>query len=63
MTVILVTHDLREACRMADRLAVVDRGELIQLGTPRELMDHPATDFVRSFFADAQAVEMAGADS
>ena len=56
-TVILVTHDLREACRMADRLAVVDGGMLIQVGQPQDFIDHPATDFVRSFFADARALD------
>lgn len=60
-TVILVTHDLREACRMADRIAVVEAGRLVQVGSPRELLDHPANDFVRSFFDDARAVDPAGA--
>ena len=57
-TVILVTHDLREACRMADRLAVVDHGKLVQVGRPQDFLDRPATEFVRSFFADARAVDM-----
>ena len=61
-TVILVTHDLREACRMADRLAVVDGGMLIQMGQPQDLIDHPATEFVRSFFADARALNTPGAE-
>lgn len=56
MTVILVTHDLREACRMADRLALVDGGLLVQVGPAREFLDNPATPFVRSFFRDAEAV-------
>jgi osmoprotectant transport system ATP-binding protein len=55
-TVILVTHDLREACRMADRLALVDQGMLIQSGKPADFLDRPANDFVRSFFQDARAV-------
>jgi osmoprotectant transport system ATP-binding protein len=55
-TVILVTHDLREACRMADRLALVDKGMLIQSGKPADFLDRPANDFVRSFFQDARAV-------
>lgn len=55
-TVILVTHDLREACRMADRLALVDRGRLVQYGPPADFLERPATDFVRSFFQDAAAV-------
>lgn len=62
-TVILVTHDLREACRMADRLALVDAGRVVQVGTPRELLDHPANAFVRSFFDDARAVDPAGASA
>jgi osmoprotectant transport system ATP-binding protein len=59
-TVILVTHDLREACRMADRLALVDHGKLIQLGEPVEFLESPANEFVRSFFQDARAVTPIG---
>ena len=55
-TVILVTHDLREACRMADRLALVDHGMLIQYGRPADFLERPANEFVRSFFQDARAV-------
>ena len=62
-TVILVTHDLREACRMADRLALVDRGLLVQVGPPSEFLENPANDFVRSFFRDAEAVEPIGRES
>lgn len=57
-TVLLVTHDIREACRMADRLALMDRGRLVQVGSPEELHEKPATDFVRAFFEDAGAVEL-----
>jgi osmoprotectant transport system ATP-binding protein len=57
-TVILVTHDVREACRLADRLAVMDRGRLIQQGTPAEVLHHPLNDFVRSFFDDARGVAL-----
>jgi osmoprotectant transport system ATP-binding protein len=59
-TVILVTHDLREACRLADRLALVDHGRLIQLGEPGDFLERPSNDFVRSFFQDAQAVTPIG---
>jgi osmoprotectant transport system ATP-binding protein len=55
-TVILVTHDIREACRIADRLALMDHGRLVQCGTAVELKGQPANEFVRSFFADAEAV-------
>jgi osmoprotectant transport system ATP-binding protein len=59
-TVILVTHDLREACRMADRLALVALGRLIQYGEPADFLERPADDFVRSFFRDARAVTPIG---
>ncbi len=59
-TVILVTHDLREACRMADRLALVAKGRLVQYGEPADFLERPADDFVRSFFRDAQAVTPIG---
>ena len=55
-TVVLVTHDIREACRIADRLALMDRGRLVQQGTAAELVEHPASDFVRDFFREAEAV-------
>ena len=54
-TVILVTHDLREACRLADHLALVAGGLLVHHGKPASFLDHP-DPFVRSFFQDAQAV-------
>jgi osmoprotectant transport system ATP-binding protein len=55
-TVIFVTHDLREACRVADRLAILDHGSLVQQGTAADLLDRPATDFVREFVRDAGSV-------
>lgn len=55
-TVILVTHDVREACRIADRLAVMDKGRLVQEGTPAEVLERPVNGFVRSFFEDARGV-------
>ena len=42
-TTVMVTHDLDEACLMADRLAVLHRGEVQQIGTPDELYQRPAT--------------------
>jgi osmoprotectant transport system ATP-binding protein len=50
--VLLVTHDLREAFRLADRVAILDRGRIRQVGTPREILDAPADDFVRDFVSD-----------
>ncbi|MGA0561359.1 ABC transporter ATP-binding protein [Ancylobacter sp. VNQ12] len=48
-TVILVTHDIDEAIRLASRIAVLDDGRLIQQGSPREILTRPANRFVESF--------------
>jgi molybdate transport system ATP-binding protein len=45
--VILVTHDLDDASTLADRMLVLDRGEIIQEGAPRDVMTNPASDRVR----------------
>jgi osmoprotectant transport system ATP-binding protein len=54
VTSVLVTHDLFEARRLADRIAVLRAGRIEQLGTPREVIDTPATEYV------ARLVEKAG---
>jgi osmoprotectant transport system ATP-binding protein len=50
--VLLVTHDLREAFRLGDRVAILDRGRARQTGTPRQILESPADEFVREFVAD-----------
>lgn len=49
-TFVLVSHDLEEAFRLADRVALMARGELQQIGTEADFLERPANDFVRSFF-------------
>jgi osmoprotectant transport system ATP-binding protein len=49
-TMVLVTHDLREALKLAQRLAVLDRGRIVQHGPCEEIVNAPATEFVRTFF-------------
>ncbi len=44
----LVTHDMTEAMLLADTIAVMREGRIVQVGTPRTLLDHPADDFVRT---------------
>jgi len=51
-TVIYVTHDQEEALTMSDRVAVMNGGRLVQLGTPRALYDRPATSFVADFLGE-----------
>lgn len=48
-TIIFVTHDVFEAVKMGDRIAILDNGELQQLGTPRDIVEHPANEFVDDF--------------
>jgi multiple sugar transport system ATP-binding protein len=45
-TTLFVTHDQVEALTMADRIAVLDEGHIVQIGTPRDIYDRPATVFV-----------------
>ncbi|MET4104979.1 ATP-binding cassette domain-containing protein [Hymenobacter sp. UYP22] len=49
-TVVLVTHDVTEAFELADRILLLNHGQVQQLGTPRELLFRPAAQFVREFF-------------
>jgi ABC-type sulfate/molybdate transport systems ATPase subunit len=46
---LLVTHDFRDAAALADRVAVIQDGRILQSGTPAELLEHPEDDFVASF--------------
>lgn len=50
-TVLLVTHDLHEAFRLADRITLMERGSIVQTGTEQELRESPANAFVEEFLA------------
>jgi osmoprotectant transport system ATP-binding protein len=52
-SVVIVTHDVPEALRLADEVAVMDRGRVVQRGTPREIREAPQAGFVRDFVAAA----------
>jgi glycine betaine/proline transport system ATP-binding protein len=52
--VVFISHDLAEAARIADRIAVMAEGQLRQVGTPAEIIENPADEYVRAFFRDAQ---------
>jgi len=48
-TILFVTHDIDEALRLATRIVLLDRGRVVQVGTAREILEQPATDFVSDF--------------
>jgi osmoprotectant transport system ATP-binding protein len=51
-TIIMVTHDIQEAFELGDRICLMDKGHIQQIGTANELLRHPANQFVSDFFAD-----------
>src|SRR5687768_12998770 len=62
-TIIFITHDFDEAIRLADRIAIMKDGEIIQSGTPEELVLRPATDYVAEFTRDVQRAKVISARS
>ncbi len=54
VTTVFVTHDQDEAMEISDEIAVINHGRLEQVGSPRELYDNPASEFVMTFVGDAQ---------
>jgi glycine betaine/proline transport system ATP-binding protein len=61
-TIIFISHDLDEAMRIGDRIAIMEGGRIVQVGTPHEILLDPADDYVRSFFrnVDVSKVLRAG---
>ncbi len=57
ITFIFVTHDQEEALTMSDRIAVMSRGQILQVGSPREIYDHPAERFVANFIGETNFLE------
>lgn len=58
MTFVYVTHDQEEALLMSDRIGVMRDGQFEQIGTPREIYNHPATAFVAEFIGDSTMLEL-----
>ncbi|HWU40293.1 MAG TPA: polyamine ABC transporter ATP-binding protein, partial [Candidatus Acidoferrum sp.] len=63
VTTLMVTHDQEEALTMADRIVVMDRGRIVQDGTPFEIYNKPATPFVASFIGSMNFIEKAVKES
>ena len=57
ITTIYVTHDQEEALTLSDRIAVFNKGYIEQIGTPNEVYNHSATEFVANFIGDINRIE------
>ncbi|PQJ85051.1 glycine betaine/L-proline ABC transporter ATP-binding protein ProV [Aliivibrio sifiae] len=49
-TIVFISHDLDEAMRIGDRIAIMQNGEVVQVGTPDDILNNPANDYVEAFF-------------
>ncbi|EOR94380.1 Glycine betaine ABC transport system, ATP-binding protein OpuAA [Arcticibacter svalbardensis MN12-7] len=61
-TIVFITHDLDEAIQLGDRIAIMKDGEIVQIGTPEDILTNPATDYVSSFVekVDRKSIITAG---
>jgi len=57
ITFIYVTHDQAEALSVSDRIAVMDRGNVLQVGTPREIYESPSSSFVAQFIGETNMID------
>ncbi|MSP81345.1 MAG: ATP-binding cassette domain-containing protein [Alphaproteobacteria bacterium] len=57
-TIVFITHDFLEALRLADRIAIMKDGEVVQIGTPSDVVMRPATDYVTEFTRDVPRVKV-----
>ena len=62
-TIIFVTHDLHEALKLGDRIAILRNGEIVQEGTPEEIVTQPADAYVQEFVRDASPAKVLTAGS
>lgn len=61
-TILFITHDLDEALRLGDRIAILKDGKLSQVGRPEEILLHPADDYVEAFVRDVNRARVLTAD-
>ncbi|NEI52418.1 glycine betaine/L-proline ABC transporter ATP-binding protein ProV [Rhizobium leguminosarum] len=57
-TIVFVSHDLDEAMRIGDRICIMQNGNVVQVGTPDEIVTQPANDYVRSFFRNVDVAHV-----
>ncbi|MEL6224197.1 MAG: glycine betaine/L-proline ABC transporter ATP-binding protein [Cyanobacteria bacterium J06626_14] len=57
-TIVFISHDIQEALRIGDRVAVMKDGCIVQIGSPEELVTHPADDYIREFMQDVNRAQV-----
>ena len=57
-TIVFITHDVDEAMKLGDRVAVMANGNIIQIGTPQEILNNPANEYVSSFFRGVATIDV-----
>ncbi|WP_243293059.1 ABC transporter ATP-binding protein [Bacillus sp. FJAT-47783] len=57
-TIVFVTHDMNEAIKLADRICVMNNGKIIQLGTPDEIINNPANNFIKDFIGSSSKISL-----
>ncbi|HEY40257.1 MAG TPA: glycine betaine/L-proline ABC transporter ATP-binding protein [Dehalococcoidia bacterium] len=62
-TVVFITHDLMEALKLGDRVAIMKDGEIVQIGTPQEIVNEPADEYVSEFVKDVPRGQVITAES
>lgn len=62
-TILFVTHDLDEALKLGDHIAIMKDGEIVQVGAPEEVITSPSDDYVKAFVQDASAAKVVTAGS
>ena len=62
-TIVFITHDLDEALRLGNHIAILKDGELRQVGTPEEILTNPSDDYVRRFVMDVNRARVVTAKS
>jgi glycine betaine/proline transport system ATP-binding protein len=62
-TVVFVTHDLFEALKLGDRIAIMKDGEIVQCGTPQDIVSRPSDDYVSEFVKDVPKAKILSAES
>ncbi len=56
-TIVFVTHDMDEAIKLADKIVIMNQGEIVQVGTPDDILRHPANEFVEDFIGKDRLLE------